>query len=87
MFLGAHARFQVFLLKIYVLVCFSLYCIEDKYSRFISDEHFHLMFPVSFSFRIQISGTVVSHLLGSIGYFEYPLKKEWFLGVFIVDNQ
>ena len=51
MFLGAHLR--------YVLVCFLLYYIEDKYSRFKGGEQFNLMFPVCFSFRIQISRTVV----------------------------
>ena len=51
MFLGAHLR--------YVLVGFLLHYIEDKYSRFKGGEQFHLMFPVSFPFRIQISRTVV----------------------------
>ena len=54
MFLGAHWIFQVFPLKNNVLECFSLNSIENKYSRFISGEQVHLMFPVSFSFRIQI---------------------------------
>ena len=40
--------FKFFWLKIYVLVGFLLNCIEDKYSRFISGEQFHLMFKVSF---------------------------------------
>ena len=61
MFLRARGRFQVFSLKNHVLMCFSLNSIEDKYSRFISGEQFHLMFPVSFPFRIQISGRVLSY--------------------------
>ena len=38
-------------------VCFSVFVlnsIEDKDSRFISGEQFHLMVPVSFPFRLQI---------------------------------
>ena len=31
---------------------FSLYSIEDKYSRFISVEQLHLMFPGFFPFKI-----------------------------------
>ena len=53
MFFEAHGIFQVFPLKIYVLVHFSLNSIEDKY-RFISGEQFYLMVPLSFPFRIQI---------------------------------
>ena len=54
MFLGDHGIFQVSPLKNYVLVRFLLNGIEDKYSRFISSEQFHLMVPVSFQFRTQI---------------------------------
>ena len=52
-FLGARARFQVFLLK----NCFSalaLNSIEVNDSRFISGKQFHLIVTVSFLFRIQI---------------------------------
>ena len=54
MFLGGHGIFKVSPLKSYVLVRFLLNGIEDKYSRFISNEQFHLMVPASFQFRTQM---------------------------------
>ena len=53
--LGARVRFQAFFF--WKKLCFSVFLlksIEDKGSRFISGEQFHLMVLVSFLFRIQI---------------------------------
>ena len=55
MFFGPRARFQVPSLKNYVLVCFSLNSIEEKCSRFISCEQFHLMFPVLFRLEFKFN--------------------------------
>ena len=54
MFLGAHARFQVSLLKKLCFSAFVLNSIEVKDFRFIIGVQFHLMVPVSFLFCLEL---------------------------------
>ena len=55
--------------------CFSvmvLSSIKVKYSRFISGEQLQFLDSVSFLFRIEIEGEIVSCLYRPMEYFDYP---------------
>ena len=46
--------------------------IKVKYSRFISGEQLQFLDSVSFLFRIEIEGEIVSCLYRPMEYFDYP---------------